>query len=80
MGVALIAFQLTYSAPAFAQAKSKPIEGPQLDGPITPNTGSEIEANLDKSGPDAAFGAFQRGYYLTALELALPPRKVHSPG
>ncbi len=40
------------------------------DAPGSPDTGVE---------PDLAYGAFQRGYYLTAFELALPRARLGDP-
>jgi len=42
---------------------------------------TETEATEEKpaAAADAAYGAFQRGYYLTALELAMPRAKLGDP-
>lgn len=75
--------------PIMAGAKdkiTKPVEGPELGGPIRAGKGAmEESATLatNKSYPDAipdlAYGAFQRGYYLSALELALPRADAGDP-
>lgn len=53
----------------------KPIAGPVFAGPIV-SPGQELPSSdieSDSKRPiDLAFGAYQRGYFLTALELALP--------
>jgi TPR repeat protein len=63
-----------YSQTKPAKKYTKPLEGPNLDGPIVAGRGSDIEqTETDKAAPgDIAYGAYQRGYYLTALNLALP--------
>ncbi|MEE9314813.1 MAG: tetratricopeptide repeat protein [Rhizobiaceae bacterium] len=60
---------------------TKPMEGPLLSGPIVkPGTPLSQDANLSrKSPPDLAYGAYQRGYYLTALKLALPRAETGDP-
>jgi hypothetical protein len=40
--------------------------------PISPEDAQAISSQIFGDKVDVAFGAFQRGYYLTALELALP--------
>jgi len=74
------------SQSVFAQKQApsryeKPIDGPELEGPIRrsrtiqdPSTPETQETNAD-----LAFGAFQRGYYLTALQLALPRAETGDP-
>ena len=65
--------------PAIAQSEksggAKLIDGPELSGPIVSGKGHDDASNADPNTtrkPDEAYGAYQRGYYLTALELALP--------
>ena len=63
---------------------TKPLEGPELDGPILPLDRKTPTPRLtDESAPDPgadlAFGAYQRGYYLTALQLALPRAESGDP-
>ena len=63
-------------------AFSAPIEGPQLPGPISePGENWEAAAASKQTDrpPDLAYGAFQRGYYLTAMELALPRAEIGDP-
>lgn len=62
-----------------------PTSGPYQDLPLGPvptelgqqpaDDGSAISQQIFGPSVDAAYGAFQRGYYLTALELALPRAK-----
>ena len=61
------------------------IAGPYLPGPIA--RGGE-RGNVEpqpgpvgplKDGPDLAYGAYQRGYYLTAMALALPRAEAGDP-
>ena len=48
--------------------------------PPEPDAASQAEAvETTPAVADAAYGAFQRGYYLTALELALPRAKLGDP-
>lgn len=53
---------------------SEPLKGPDLDGPIVSGRGADVATKAPKSVKpnELAFGAYQRGYYLTALNLALP--------
>lgn len=60
------------------KAYSKPVEGPEFASPVDRSVSDVDEDNPDP-GSDAAFGAFQRGYYLTALELALPRAETGDP-
>ena len=77
---------MAQTTPNRAPSKSytKPITGPELTGPITRPSSSatpktdEIKSKSDKSA-DLAYGAFQRGYYLTALRLALPRAESGDP-
>lgn len=72
--------------PAKSQPKkakfTKPIEGPEFPAPIDgsgdENLGPTLKGNPNKK-PDLAFGAFQRGYYLTAFQLALPLAETGDP-
>lgn len=77
-------------APVFAQGETKnrftkQVDGPELPGPITrPKKGADPKPT---SGPavtasgnaDLAYGAYQKGYYLTALNLALPRAESGDP-
>ncbi|NKB50841.1 MAG: sel1 repeat family protein [Rhizobiaceae bacterium] len=61
---------------------TKPIDGPQLPAPISgpdANAGDPIVDDSPKTNPDYAYGAYQRGYYLTALEMALPRAEIGDP-
>ncbi|MEM8750885.1 MAG: tetratricopeptide repeat protein [Pseudomonadota bacterium] len=61
---------------------TKPLDGPELEGPILrPGANSEADTTEPKSDrpADLAFGAYQRGYYLTALQLALPRAETGDP-
>jgi uncharacterized protein len=56
--------------------------GPALAQTESGETAPAAEAKDGKTPPDAtlrAFGAFQRGYYLTAMELALPRAQLGDP-
>ncbi len=89
---ALCATALSAYMPAeAAQSKkvTKPLEGPELPGPIArpgqqpqidaSETGQNETENTSNRRPDLAYGAYQRGYYLTALELALPRADAGDP-
>ena len=76
------AFAMVCSAAPAQTTFDKPLAGPELEGPIGPTVQKEPN-DADSSGEntasqatgkpaDLAYGAYQRGYYLTALELALP--------
>lgn len=60
----------------------KPIEGPEFPSPVTLENNSD-ETDQDKGvegdPADLAYGAFQRGFYLTAFELALPRAESGDP-
>ena len=60
---------------------TKQVDGPQLKGPISEGVGKqEDSAPVGKTqSADLAYGAFQRGYYLTALRLALPRAEAGDP-
>ncbi len=60
---------------------TKPMAGPVLSGPIVrPGVQKPKDLASPGNGPtDLAFGAYQRGYYLTALELALPRAETGDP-
>ena len=61
---------------------TKPIDGPQLPAPISGPDANVAGPSVDSSSrtsPDFAYGAFQRGYYLTALEMALPRAEIGDP-
>ena len=61
------------------------IAGPALPGPIAQGGERTFEtpaatADRPRLGmPDLAYGAFQRGYYLTAMQLALPRAEAGDP-
>ena len=80
-----IALGLQSGSDAQAETKPKyerPIEGPQFPAPISgPNADANVDPGLADSerAPDLAFGAYQRGYYLTALRLALPRAESGDP-
>ena len=61
---------------------NRPIEGPELRGPII-GPGSpqqtDVAVSVSTRPIDLAYGAFQRGYYLTALKLALPRAESGDP-
>ena len=70
--------QETKKVPKF----TKPIDGPELPGPIArPGAKSDTDTafSTSKKSADLAFGAYQRGYYLTALNLALPRAESGDP-
>ncbi|MEM9732825.1 MAG: tetratricopeptide repeat protein [Pseudomonadota bacterium] len=64
---------------------TKQVEGPELPGPIArPEKGANPKPTLDEIGdenhkPDLAYGAYQKGFYLTALDLALPRAESGDP-
>ncbi len=60
---------------------TEPVSGPELTGPILkPGLQAPSQIMLKGSNPaDLAFGAYQRGYYLTALKLALPRAESGDP-
>ncbi len=73
-----------FTTPGMAQSNgkiTKQIDGPELKGPIAEGTDKAPEtAPIQKDRkPDLAYGAFQRGYYLTALKLALPRAEAGDP-
>ncbi len=82
-----IAAAETDSEPQTAQpgeAKSKftkPVKGPEFDTPIDGGPPEEDQNALTPSegGTDAAYGAYQRGFFLTALALALPRAETGDP-
>ena len=61
------------------------IRGPQLPGPIalggerSVRTPEPTAARPTPGAPDLAYGAFQRGYYLSAMQLALPRAEAGDP-
>ncbi|MGI9363884.1 MAG: tetratricopeptide repeat protein [Rhizobiaceae bacterium] len=60
----------------------KPIEGPEFPSPVAlENQAGEVDqGDVAKSDhADHAFGAYQRGFYLTAFELALPRAESGDP-
>lgn len=83
---ALLAAGLTthgFANDAPAKVKfTKPIEGPEFPAPIdgsgNEKLGSELKVDPNKK-TDLAYGAFQRGYYLTAFQLALPQAETGDP-
>jgi uncharacterized protein len=50
---------------------------PTLPSPVTNPAAGSVPSDVDAM--DSAFGAFQRGYYLTAMELALPRAQLGDP-
>ena len=70
----LIAVTAAYGQASPSKKYTQPLKGPNLDGPIVAGRGSDIaETEIKKATPgELAFGAYQRGYYLTALNMALP--------
>lgn len=79
---ALIALVLA-ATPAIAQPASEPGETgeavapaenalPDISAPIDPDPDAVRRSRFADRPSDAAYGAFQRGYYLTALNLATP--------
>ncbi|MEM7300951.1 MAG: SEL1-like repeat protein [Pseudomonadota bacterium] len=70
-----------------AQKRGVPAETvlktPRLPAPIEKSKNQEEPTDADRrsveNGADLAFGAFQRGYYLTALKLALPRAESGDP-
>ena len=76
------------ASPVLAQEKpatkrfTQPLKGPELEGPIS-RLGTQAAttdgAATSARKPDLAFGAFQRGYYLTALKFALPRAETGDP-
>jgi TPR repeat protein len=68
-----------------SKAFTEQVEGPELDGLILPfERRKDAEAQAEKEpeddpGADLAYGAFQRGYFLTALSLALPRAESGDP-
>ena len=71
-GPAMIAF-IALSAPAWAagEADATKLRGGEAAATIDPNRFGKVE--------DPAFGAFQRGLYITALNLALPRARDGDP-
>ncbi|MFD0915147.1 tetratricopeptide repeat protein [Pseudahrensia aquimaris] len=83
-----LAALLALSPVASAQTYKKPLKGPQLEGPVSPQQGRDQAAPETSDAPlangtdraaDSAYGAFQRGFYLTALRLALPRAETGDP-
>lgn len=76
----LLACLLLAAAPAFAQQAEGgdvPVsEGPAPEtaapGPVNPDPDAVKRSRFTDRPSDAAYGAFQRGYYITALNLATP--------
>lgn len=75
-----LAALLTISS-AQTKTYSTPLSGPELPGPIVkPGLSPPADDAVDQEKPaDYAYGAFQRGYYLTALKLALPRAESGDP-
>ena len=80
-----LALAMGLGTSSFAETKAKyerPIEGPKFPAPIAgPNADANVLPDLSESkrAPDLAYGAYQRGYYLTALRLALPRAESGDP-
>jgi uncharacterized protein len=70
-------------APAPDSAAEPSLPGNEAPAPsvsiFLPPTSMPMPVPLDDPTPDTAFGAFQRGFYLTALELALPLAEEGNP-
>ena len=86
--VSLFALQANVTTPITTSAADSsapittPIDGPQLPAPISgpdANAGDPDELESTGSPADYAYGAYQRGYYLTAMELALPRAEIGDP-
>lgn len=82
------AIAMAASTPSLAQnstAFTEQVDGPELDGLILPferRQDAETQAEPapeNDPGADLAYGAFQRGYFLTALSLALPRAESGDP-
>ena len=78
LGTGLLVSTVCTSAAQTSEPKNrfaKPIAGPVFLGPIV-SPGQKVPdsdgVETSKRPADLAFGAYQRGYFLTALELALP--------
>src|SRR5690606_7443436 len=61
-------------APVAGEAEAGQVENttPDISAPINPDPGMVRRSRFSERPSDAAYGAFQRGYYLTALNLATP--------
>lgn len=82
--VVLAAVWMITGSPAHSQTKiyKEPVKGPALTHPVEAFTAKADDIATDlasRPAPDLAFGAFQRGYYLTAFELALPRAESGDP-
>ncbi len=79
--VVTAAFALSQQVYAAESKITKPLEGPELPGPIVaPGKKAPLDdEQINDPNADLAFGAYQRGYYLTALELALPRAETGDP-
>jgi hypothetical protein len=64
-------------APAQTSQSGDPQSEPTLPSPVTSPAAGLAPSDVDAM--DSAFGAFQRGYYLTAMELALPRAQLGDP-
>ena len=59
---------------------TKPLEGPEFESPIDEEQRLDSsETSSPDSGADRAYGAYQRGFFLTALSLALPRAETGDP-
>ena len=65
---------IAQSAPEPDATATPPAENaiPDISAPIDPDPGTVRRSRFADRPSDAAYGAFQRGYYLTALNLATP--------
>ena len=86
LAAAVLTVGLTAGSISIAQTKTKyarSIAGPQFPAPISgPNADpppADPSLKTPDRAPDLAYGAYQRGYFLTALQLALPRAESGDP-
>ena len=80
--IAAAAASLMLTGPAFSQqASPELVETEAQEGAAGPeeNDVAPVVAAAAEDDADLAYGAFQRGYYLTAFELALPRAQLGDP-
>ncbi|MEX3010365.1 tetratricopeptide repeat protein [Hoeflea sp. TYP-13] len=79
----LIAAFVLACLPALAAQSEDTTADATAETGIVPAAGNDAatagETASDEAGGDAAYGAFQRGHYLTAFQLALPRAKLGDP-
>lgn len=73
---ALLLFAVLATGPALAVEDATP---PVPETPSAPSTGSVDQERFGGPPADAAYGAFQRGLYITALNLATPRAEAGDP-